>query len=176
MWDLKERIQIELTKHPRWTHFDSGCSKSSMYPYRWIGPPQTITPHVRLVGLIAKSQTDETFLSVITPRWECSCVSVRLVQRENGSITGLTLSAQCGVTGGRLVSPWRYITRAFSKTLWEQVKGISEWFTSESNTLSPYLWELSSRIPKRVSRVSCRNWKKGEMSFKWTLKAQTDLQ
>lgn len=30
--------------------------------------------------------------------------------------------------------------------------------TSESNTLSPYLWELSSRIPKRVSRVSCRNW------------------
>lgn len=29
--------------------------------------------------------------------------------------------------------------------------------TSESNTLSPYLWELSSRIPKRVSRVSWRN-------------------
>lgn len=57
----------------------------------------------------------------------CSCVSVRLMQRERGtcrqrvrererSITGFALSAQCSVTGARLVQRalWRYITRSFS--------------------------------------------------------------
>lgn len=71
----------------------------------------------------------------------------------------------CFLTGWRLRlgegGNIKYEKRSFSKSL----------LTSESNTLSPYLWELSSRIPKRVSRVSCRNCSREENKGSITLTA-----
>lgn len=88
------------------------------------------------------------------------------------------LSVQCSVTGVRLVqwALWTYITIAFSgcqlgillSGSWQdclfhteaidRLKQTQRYsLTRESNTLSPYRWELSSRMPKSVSRVSWRN-------------------